>query len=291
MLRSNRIICPFIYVNRRIADCPAIAKVVFQLDGPKSATHTEKTAPYTFLGDVKGVPNGWDTAQYPNGDYMISATVTNTSGQRSVAKVHFHIVNSSQATPTALPTAVPPPPTGGNGTTFVETFDGSPATPQPWRPANWHVTVHSRDGSTWANLESMHAGHGSNCAGPPAGHITSAYEDAVFICRDHMMTAINASGYGAIYLTPNQQVDFSTGEALISWDMSTLRTSERDWVDLWITPFPDNLELPLQEWLPDLNGPPRNAIHVFMSIQGDDTVWKAETIKDFVATDVANGNW
>jgi hypothetical protein len=268
-----------------------IAKVVFQLDGPKSATHTEKTAPYTFMGDVKGVPNGWDTAQYPNGDYMLSATVTNTSGQRNVAMVHFHIVNGSQATPTAVPTAVPPPPTGGNGTTFVETFDGSPVTPQAWRPANWDVTVHSRDGSTWANLESMHAGHGSNCAGPPAGHSTSAYEDAVFICRDHMMTAINASGYGAIYLTPNQQVDFATGEAVISWDMSTARTSGRDWVDLLITPYQDNLQLPLEDWLPDLNGLPRNALHIRMDMANGNTMFRTSVIRDFKETDVAEQLW
>ncbi|MEP7187976.1 MAG: Ig-like domain-containing protein, partial [Roseiflexaceae bacterium] len=77
-----------------------IAKVVFQLDGPKPATYTEKTAPYTFMGDAKGVPNGWDSTQYPDGDYMLSATVTDTRGQGSAAMVHFHIRNGSQSLPT-----------------------------------------------------------------------------------------------------------------------------------------------------------------------------------------------
>ncbi|MEO7912521.1 MAG: hypothetical protein ABIV47_22970 [Roseiflexaceae bacterium] len=278
-----------------------IAKVVFQLDGPKPVTFTEKTAPYTFMGDLKGVPNGWDSTQSPDGDYMLSAIATNTIGQSSTAMIHFHIRNSSQPVPTAAPTSmpaptvapteVPTPATSGTGKTFVETFDGSPAGPQAWRPTNWDVAIHSRSTAALAALEPMHAMHGSDCGAPPATHDISAYEDAVFQCRDHLMTAINATDYGVIYLTPNQQVDFSTGEAVISWDMSTLRTSGRDWVDLWITPFADNLELPLQDWLPDLSGPPRNAIHLFMSVQGDDTVWKAETIKDFVATEVANGNW
>ena len=39
------------------------------------------------------------------------------------------------------------------------------------------------------------------------------------------MTSINASGYGVIYLTPDQMVDFSAGEAVVRFDMSTFRTS------------------------------------------------------------------
>ena len=36
---------------------------------------------------------------------------------------------------------------------------------------------------------------------------------------------------------------------------STLRTSLRDWFDIWVTPHEDNLELPLDDWLNvDLNG-------------------------------------
>jgi hypothetical protein len=282
------------------ADGSNLAKVVFQLDGPMPVSFTEKNAPFTFMGDVNGVPNGWDTTQYPNGDYMLTATVTNAAGQSGSAMVHFRIANGGSTPPTA-PTAVPivaptaapapttvPPPT--NGRTFVETFDGSPTSPQPWKPANWDVTVHSRDVNTWANLESMHAGHGTDCAGPPAGHTVSAYEDAVFICRDHMMTAINASGYGAIYLTPNQQVDFSSGEAVISWDVSTARTSGRDWVDLLITPFQQNLQLPLEDWLPDLNGLPRNAIHIRMDNANGNTMFRTSIMRDYKETDVANQN-
>jgi hypothetical protein len=276
-----------------------IAQVVFKLDGPKGLTFTEKNAPFTFMGDVNGVPNGWNTTQHPNGDYMLTATATNNTGQSGSAMVHFRITNGA-TTPPATPTTAPAPtsapapttvPPVGNGRTFVETFTSSPTNPQPWRPANWDVAVHSRDRDTWDTLQPMHAGHGGDCGAPPASHEIRTYEEAVFVCRDHVMTALKADGYGVIYMTPNQMVDFSSGEAVISWDMSTARTSGRDWVDLWITPFAENLELPLQDWLPDLSGPPRNAIHIFMNTYNGDTVWGAEVINNYVATDVSGSNW
>jgi hypothetical protein len=160
--------------------------------------------------------------------------------------------------PTATPTSTPV--LSG----FMDTFDGAPATPLPWEPPGWDVTVHSRDVGTWAMLDGMAAGHGHDCAPPPASHTNSSYGGAVFQCNHHVMTAINASGYGVIYLTPAQLVDFSAGEAVIRFDVSTLRTSNRDWIDLWITPYEDNLVAPLEDWLPDLNGEPRQAIHIRM---------------------------
>jgi hypothetical protein len=175
-------------------------------------------------------------------------------------------------------------------TGFAETFDGNPVHPQPWHPDNWDVTVHSRDMNTWANLEAMDATHGSDCGAPPASHTITAYEDAVFICRDHLMTAMLAEGYGVIYLTPNQQVDFSTGEAVISWDMSTARASGRDWVDLWITPYRDNLQFPLEDWLPDLDGEPRNAIHVRMDLANGDTMFSTSIIRNFETIEIPGQN-
>jgi hypothetical protein len=183
-----------------------------------------------------------------------------------------------QPTPTQIPTG------------FIETFDGEPAHPQPWHPATWDVTVHSRDLETWNTLEPMEAMHGSDCAAPPASHMISSYEDAVFLCRDHVMTSILAEGYGVIYLTPNQLVDFSNSEAVISWDMSTARASGRDWIDLWITPYLDNLQLPLEEWLPDLNGEPRNAIHVRMDLANGDTMFHTSIIRNFETFDLPDQN-
>ena len=175
--------------------------------------------------------------------------------------------------------------------TYYQTFDGEPNEPKPWQPATWDVTVHSRDSDTWKALEPMHAAHGMDCSAPPASHTITDYEDAVFQCRDHVMTSLNAKGYGVIYLTPNQMVNFGDGEAVVSWDMSTLRTSQRDWVDLWITPYAENLQLPLESWLPDLQGEPRNAIHIRMDTTNGQTIFKGEIIRNFVTTDVTTNNW
>ena len=149
--------------------------------------------------------------------------------------------------------------------TYNETFDGDPAQPLPWTPTNWDITVHSRDINTWDTLEPMKAGHGIDCAPSPASHLISQYQDAVFLCKNHVMTAINATGYGAIYLTPDHMVDFTWGEAIIKFDVTTARTSTRDWWDLWISPYDEHLQLPLPDYYPDLSGEPRHAIQIMMS--------------------------
>ncbi len=151
---------------------------------------------------------------------------------------------------------------------FSETFTGEPGQPQAWNPPHWDVTVHSRDVNTWYQLEAMAAEHGPDCAPAPATHTISAYEQAVFLCRNHVMTAIRASGYGMIYLTPDHMVDFSSGTATIRFDVSTLRTSLRDWIDVWVSPFNDHLQLPLDMDV-DLSGPPRNAVQVRMDLSAN----------------------
>jgi hypothetical protein len=155
------------------------------------------------------------------------------------------------------------------GSIYHAAFDGSPPGPTPTcLIEGMDVQVHSRDVWTSTELEPMDAAHGHDCSAPPATHPISSYEDAVFTCRDHVMTALNATGYGVIYLTPNVLVDFSSAEAVISWDMSTLRASDRDWVDIWVTPWEDNMALPLENWTPDLTGNPENAIHIRMDGSG-----------------------
>jgi hypothetical protein len=96
------------------------------------------------------------------------------------------------------------------------------------------------------------------------------------------MTSINASGYGVIYLTPNQQVDFKDGEAVVRFDLSTLRTSTRDWVDLWLTPYDDQLQLPLEHWLPDLTGEPRRAVHIRLGTFNDGSTFGGSIFRDAV---------
>jgi hypothetical protein len=172
-----------------------------------------------------------------------------------------------------------PPPT----TNFVETFDGTPGDPTAWSSPDWDTQVHSRDDDTWFKMESMEAGHSSHCDPPPTTHpLTGEYADGVFQCRDHVMTAVNASGYGVIYLTPNQMINFSAGEAVLKFDVSTLRTSGRDWIDVWVTPFKDNLALPLDNEV-DLMGVPKNSVHIRMDF-GDEGIFKGEVYRNFIAT-------
>jgi hypothetical protein len=190
------------------------------------------------------------------------------------------------ATPTSTPTATP---TGPSAWSFA--FDGSPAGPQPWQPSDWANTIHSRDRSSWQTLPTMHAGHGADCAAPPATHDISNYPDAIFLCRDHVMTAIDGSaGYAAIYLQPPVMVDFAQ-EAVIRWDVSTARAAARDWWDVWVTPFDEQLAAPLPSWLPDLQGPPRNAVAVGMSTTSGQTGFRGAQFVGFVGADIPSFYW
>lgn len=127
---------------------------------------------------------------------------------------------------------------------FLETFDGNPTVPIPFRPAGWDVSVISHEDDT---IDSMMAEHGPHCEAPdevwPGGqpnpthnHPVNRVPDLLFQCNGHVMTSMNA-GYGAIYMTPPTMLDFRSGPATLEWDMSTQRTSSRDWVDLVLLPF------------------------------------------------------
>lgn len=190
----------------------------------------------------------------------------------------------TQGGPVYLPLVMTPP-------VFQEGFSGDPAAPQPWRSPIWEVVVHSRDISTWNTLERMQAEHGDDCSPPPASHPVTAYEDAVFLCRNHLMTAINASGYGAVVLTPQYMIDFTSQEAVIRFDMSTLRKSGRDWVDLWITPYEDNLQIPVHDWIPDLNGEPRRAVVISMGFDKASSSFTAGVVRNFELEPVPGTDW
>ena len=190
---------------------------------------------------------------------------------------------------------------GGSGVAlaqsgYLNTFDGAPTAPAPYPTvaplSAWDVTVHSRDSQTWQQLEAMTADHGTNCAGPPATHaLTGAYADAVFQCSNHIMTALKAEGYGVIYLTPPVVADWADQPAVIQWDMSTARTSLRDWVDLWVTPFDTHLQLPLDDTWPDLTGPPREGVHLLMSNAGQQSIFRGGFTHNFVVDGPASNWW
>jgi hypothetical protein len=91
-----------------------IATVLFKLEGAgqPAVTHTEKAAPYFFLGDSNGIPNGWDTTKSPDGDYMLTVTATDKAGQHADTMIHFHLANQAPQ-PTTVPVPTTVPPTGG----------------------------------------------------------------------------------------------------------------------------------------------------------------------------------
>jgi len=97
---------------------------------------------------------------------------------------------------------------------FNEPFNGSPAAPESFNSETWDVQVHSRNRDTWFQLEPVNAQHDANCSAPPSSHVNTSYEGSVYICNNHIMTSLNASGYGVIYLTPNKIFDFSNGGSL-----------------------------------------------------------------------------
>jgi hypothetical protein len=175
---------------------------------------------------------------------------------------------------------------------FNETFEGTPASPQPWHPAHWDITVHSRDVSTWTSLEPMKAHHGPNCEAPLDANgnlvthdIAGSYDDSVFMCNGHVMTSIKASGYGLIYLVPPALVDFSLGEATVRFDVTTDRSSQRDFLDVWLSPWDENVAAPFDMGDVDLQGWARDAIQIGMQpANGNGTGFRPIIFKNFVDT-------
>ncbi len=169
---------------------------------------------------------------------------------------------------------------------FNEPIDSFPNEPQPWQPTDWDVVVHSKEVNTWSQLDTVSADFSPTCAPSPASHPVTAHEDAVFVCDGTVQTALNATGYGMIYLTPNQMADFGNEEAVIRFDVSTLRPDGKDFLNIWVTPFEDNLQLPIQDWLPAATGEPKNGILLRTGLTLGQTRIEASVIRDFVASNL-----
>ena len=162
---------------------------------------------------------------------------------------------------------------------FAFQWTGDPADPQPWTPDNWDLIVHARDQRTWEQLDPVPAQHGADCSPPPATHTVTSFPDAVFICRNHMMTGFLPGGYGEIEFVPDHLADWSDGTTVISWHQSTFRTSARDWTDILVTPFDENLVLPDNTDV-DLSGRPRDALSIEMS-ESLPTTFSGTLMNDF----------
>jgi len=92
---------------------PNVERVVFMLTGPESVEHTEKHAPFFFLGDADGTPLGWDTTQVADGDYTLTVTVHDDGAEVATTAVSFAVDNANVDVdmPTTEPTTVPTEPT------------------------------------------------------------------------------------------------------------------------------------------------------------------------------------
>lgn len=149
---------------------------------------------------------------------------------------------------------------------FTFNWNSDPSSPQRWVPGT------TNDWDVVANLNAptdatgtMAAGHGTDCGPPPATHPIVRLADSVYLCKNHMMTAINGGGdadndYGGVYFTPAQLLDWSHGTAKLSWQVSTQRLSARDWWQINLTPFAQNLVLPLPNFFPAYQGEPASGL-------------------------------
>ena len=177
------------------------------------------------------------------------------------------------------------------GPVFLETFDANPASPTPLRSSETlTISTNSRVGATRDSLPSMQADHGTDCAGPPAKHTVTNYADAQFQCRFHMMTAISSGpdrldNYAVSMFSPNAILDFSAGEAVIQFDVSTLRRSKRDWFEIWITPYADLQRIPVQD-RPSMQGPPKNGVVVALKSFTDTGSFDVEVHRNFTETQI-----
>jgi hypothetical protein len=153
-------------------------------------------------------------------------------------------------------------------TSFSFNWNGSPDAPQAWNPgpANDWDLISNIDGPTDQN-GAMNAGHGAFCEAPPATHPVTALADAAYICKNHLMTAIDGgetayATYGAVYFTPAQMLDWSQGPASLSWKVSTARLSSRDFWTVNLTPFDQNMVLPLAPEFPAYHGEPATGLEL-----------------------------
>jgi hypothetical protein len=165
--------------------------------------------------------------------------------------------------PNAMSTmAMAPNPTtkilGANS--FSWNWLGLPSAPQTYRGDNtWSVAIHKR--GLGDDMQPTLADHGAGCEAPPATHQISTLADSVYICHNHIMTATSDAGYAETTLTPNQLVDWTNGTAVIDYSVSTKHTDARDYTDVWLTPFSENLMHPIKDGV-DLQGPAKDAVVV-----------------------------
>ncbi len=154
-------------------------------------------------------------------------------------------VESTPETPAAEPTP--------DGFALFETFDGAPDGPsQSLLPDNFDfaLTHRTHPGDSVGPFDPFPGDHGDDCGGPPTptaafpSHQISTSHDsngtnpdeAFYICRDHMMTALgDVAGYSVNAYWPQQEFDFTEGGKL-TLDVNIDEKGPRLWWEVMIVP-------------------------------------------------------
>jgi hypothetical protein len=136
--------------------------VVFRMDDKN--IYTENFKPYYLGGDVNGVPNGYDSRSWSDGQHVLSVYVTPTSGSAYTESVNVTVENVAPTpTPTPTPTDTPSPtptetatpePTPSTTPTITPTPAPTP-TPTPTPPPVTGVRANWMQGSTITSNSSI----------------------------------------------------------------------------------------------------------------------------------------
>ena len=162
-------------------------------------------------------------------------------------------VPETTTAPTTTPMVEPPSEPGSDGYALFETFDGMPDQPsQDLLPGNFDfaVTHRTHPGDSVGPFDTFLGDHGNDCGGPPnptaafpSHEITTSHDsngtnpdEAFYICRDHMMTALgDVAGYSVNAYWPRQEFDFSQGGKL-TLDVNIDEKGPRLWWEVMIVP-------------------------------------------------------
>lgn len=199
---------------------------------------------------------------------------------------------------TSMPTGTMPTEAGDSeGVLFRETFTNDPASPESQMNdlPGWFAQPIMQGTSGWDLApEPMDAQHDMTCAPPPATHRITTYEESVYSCKNHLMTAMNPPSHGTangvITLQPDHLVDLSGGSARVSVDVSTLSPSAGDWWEIWITPPEDALVAPSDHWFHQA-GPPRRALHFKVFDSGPIKRWQGKAFDNYAYAGGVENTW
>jgi hypothetical protein len=103
-----------------------VSDVIFEVRGPKSFRRTEKGAPWWLLGNNGTVVNPWNTKDYPDGSYTLTAIAVDTKGVQASRSVRFTISNSTSTSATPAPASSTLRITSINGVSDGSVLRGKP---------------------------------------------------------------------------------------------------------------------------------------------------------------------